>query len=61
MFRNWKGRLWQWELCMENILYSYVKEAITNVKKHMKDKKMEFNKWIYNINYSPKNKFYAVE
>ena len=46
---------------MENILYSYVKEAITNVKKHMKDKKMEFNKWISNINYSPKNKFYAVE
>ena len=46
---------------MENILYSYVKEAITNVKKHMKDKKIEFNKWISNINYSPKNTFYAVE
>ena len=46
---------------MENILYSYVKEAITNVKKHMKDEKMEFNKWISNINYSPKNTFYAVE
>ena len=61
MFRHWKGRLWQWGLCMENILYSYVKEDITNVKKHMKDKKMEFNKWISNINYSPKNKFYAVE
>ena len=43
------------------ILYFYVKESITNVKKHMKDEKMEFHKKISNVIYWTKNKFYAVE
>ena len=39
----------------------YIKEAIRNVKKHMKDENMDFNKNISEINYSPKNTFYTVE
>ena len=31
--------------------YYYVKEAIRNVKKHMKDENMEFSKKLSGINY----------
>ena len=31
------------------------------MKKHIKDEKLEFNKKISGINYSPKNPLYAVE
>ena len=40
---------------------SYVKEAIGNVKKRMKQEKMEFKKKFYDINYSPNNPLSAVE
>ena len=50
---------------LENIPYpkndSYVKEAINNVNKHMKEEKMEFNRKFYDIIYSSKNPFYSVE
>ena len=41
--------------------YPHVKEAIRNLKKRIKDKKMEFNKKLSDINYSPKNICSAVE
>ena len=41
--------------------YSYVKEVIRKVKKHVKYNKIEFNKKLSGINYLPKNTFYAVE
>ena len=40
---------------------SSVKEATSNVKKHVKYEKMEFNRKISDIIYSPKNIFYEVE
>ena len=40
---------------------SYLKEAIRNVKKLMKDEKTDFKKKLSGINYSQKNPFYAVE
>ena len=41
-------------------VYCYGKEAINNVNKYMKDEKMEFNKKLSVINYSPKNTYSAV-
>ena len=49
--------LYAWKMS----LYSYVKEDIRNVIKHKKDKKMEFNKKLSEINYLTNNIFYAVE
>ena len=39
----------------------YVKEAINNVKKRLKEDGMEYNKKLYDVNYSPKNPFSSVE
>ena len=39
----------------------YAKEDIGNVKKHMKDEKMDFNEKLSDINYSPNNSFSEVE
>ena len=39
----------------------YFKEALKNVKNHMKDNKMEFNKKHSDINYPSKNPFLEVE
>ena len=36
---------------------SYVKEAINNVKNSLKEDGLEYNKEIYDINYSQKNPF----
>jgi hypothetical protein len=40
---------------------SYVKEAVKNVKKRMKEEGGEYNKKLSDVNYSPKNPYSAVD
>ena len=40
---------------------SYVKEAINNVKKRLKEDGLEYNKKLYEVNYSPNNPFSPVD
>ena len=55
MYKHHKGELLKFIPCMEMSLDSYLKESNRNVKKRLKDEKMEFNEKLYYINYSPKN------
>ena len=39
----------------------YVKESIKNVKKRPKEDGLEYNKKLYDVNYSPNNPFSSVD
>ena len=43
------------------ISYSYIKEAINNVKKRLKEGGLKYNKKLYGVNYFPKNPFSSVD